>query len=245
MSIVVPNQYESAEALASGEIPTGPFRVQQVFAASQFSSLTPGEGTIVSFAMRPDASVSAPLTAATFLNTVIRMSTTNRNPGELSSMFSENVGADEIVVFQGDLTLSTANGGPLAGPKDFDLVFQLQTPFTYDPTAGNLIFDMVTAGTDLVISQRTDFVAEPGSDFEEIAAFTAGAELATGRWGGNVIQFRFVPEPSALILFSSGTISLIAHNWRRRRLSCILPICGSGDVCRERCSDFAAQLKKR
>jgi hypothetical protein len=104
--IVVPNQYGSVEAPVSGEIPTGPFRFQQVFAASQFASLPPGQRTIVSFAMRPDASVTAPV-AFTLSDTVIRMSTTNRNPGELSMQFSENVGADEIVVFQGDLTFST------------------------------------------------------------------------------------------------------------------------------------------
>jgi hypothetical protein len=122
------------------------------------------------------------------------MSTTSRNPGELGTAFSENVGPDAVVVFQGDLSFSTANTGPDAGPKDFDLVFQLQRPFKYDPTAGNLIFDVVTGGTHSAISQTLDFVVEPNADFEEIAAFTAGAEVATGQWGGNVILFTFASD---------------------------------------------------
>jgi hypothetical protein len=196
-------------------IPTGPFRFQQIFAASQFASLPPGQRTIAAFAMRPDASVTTPV-SFTFTDTVIKMSTTNKNPSELSMTFADNVGADEVVVFQGDLLLSTANTGPPAGPKDFDFVFQLQTPFTYDPTKGNLIFDVVTSGTTLSISQSTDFVPEPGGH-EQIAAFTPGAEVATGRWGGNVIQFTFVPEPSSLILICVGAVSFLGCRGRKRQ----------------------------
>jgi hypothetical protein len=198
--IVVPNQHQSAEAPEGGAIPTGPFRFQQLFAASQFASLPPGQRTIVSFAMRPDASVTAPV-SFTFSDTVIRMSTTNRNPGELSTTFADNIGPNPVVVFEGDLSLSTANTGPAAGPKGFDIVFPLQRPFTYDASASNLIFDVETGGTDIVISQTTDFVVSTAQGFEEIAAFTAGAEVATGRWGGNVIEFTFVPEPSCAGLF--------------------------------------------
>jgi hypothetical protein len=206
--IVVPNQYENVEAPVGGAIPTGPFRFQQVFAVSQFASLPPGQRTSVSFAMRPDANVTAPV-SFTLSDSVIRMSTTNRNPGELSILFSDNVGADEVVVFQGGLSISTANIGPTSGPKNFDLVFQLQKPYTYDPTKGNLIFDVVTAGTASTISQTTDFVAEPGPLFEEIVAFTAGANQATGRFGGNVIRFTFVPEPCCAGLFCIGILTFI------------------------------------
>jgi hypothetical protein len=164
--------------------------------------------------MRPDASVTAPV-SFTFSDTVIRMSTTNRNPGELSTTFADNVGPNPVVVFAGDLSLSTANTGPAAGPKDFDFVFPLQRPFTYDTSAGNLIFDVETAGTDLVISQTTDFAVSTALGFEEIAAFTAGAEVATGRWGGNVIQFTFVPEPSSLILICVGAVTFLCYAGRK------------------------------
>jgi hypothetical protein len=213
--LIVPNQFESVEAPASGAIPTGSFRFQQIFAASKFAGLPPGQRTIVSFAMRPDASVTAPV-SFTAADTVIRMSTTSRSPGELSDSFADNVGADEVIVFQGDMPLSTANTGPAEGPKDFDLVFQLQRPFTYDPTKGNLIFDMVTRGTELVISQTTDFVSEPGPIFEEIAAFTEGAQVATGRWGGNVVQFNFVPEPSTALLLIVGASAAMTFVRSRR-----------------------------
>ena len=149
-----------------------------------------------------------------FPNTVIKMSTTNTEPGGLRDVFSENVGTDEQIVFEGDLPFSTANSGPPDGPKVFDFVFELQKN-TYDPTTGrNLIFDFETAGTDLVISQTTDFVVEIGPDFEEVAAFTEGATMATGRWGGNVVQFTFVPEPASLRLALMGFI-LVASGCRR------------------------------
>jgi hypothetical protein len=213
--IVVPNEYQNTEAPAGGAIPTGPFRFQQVFAASQFAGLPSGQRTIVSFAMRPDASVTAPI-SFTLADTVLKMSTTSRKPGELSTAFSENVGTDEVVVFQGDLSFSIANTGPAEGPKNFDMVLQLQTPFTYDPTKGNLIFELVTRGTELVVSQMTDFVSAPSSIFEEVAAFTEGAQVATGRWGGNVIGFTFVPEPSCVSLFCVGIFTFACCNRRRR-----------------------------
>lgn len=216
--IVVPNQYENAEAPNFGGIPTGPFRFQQVFAASQFSSLPPGQRTIVSFALRPDASVTEPV-SFTLSDTVIRMSTTNRNPGELSLMFSENVGPDEVVVFQGDLSFSTDNTGPAGGPKDFDFVFGLQTPFAYDPGEGNLIFDIVTAGTNLTISQTTDFVVQPGPDFEEVVG---SGQLAGFRYGGNVVQFTFVPEPSTAVLLLFGTCAALTSLRNRRARETIL-----------------------
>jgi hypothetical protein len=60
----------------------------------------------------------------------------------LSATFANNVGADDTVVFSGPLSLSSAFTGPSAGPKDFDIVITLQTPFLYDPSAGNLLLDV-------------------------------------------------------------------------------------------------------
>jgi hypothetical protein len=107
-------------------------------------------------------------------------------------MFSENVGVDGVVVFQGDLHFSTANTGSAEGPKDFDFVFAMQTPFTYDPTKGNLIFDVATEGTNLVIAQTVDFVSSPSPAVEEVVG--TGGQLAAFRYGGPVVQFTVVPN---------------------------------------------------
>ena len=58
-------------------------------------------------------------------------------------------GVDEVVVYDGELTLSSAFSGPSAGPKDFDIIIALQSPFYYDPRAGNLLLDEVPGRPEL------------------------------------------------------------------------------------------------
>jgi hypothetical protein len=64
----------------------------------------------------------------------------------LSPTFADNVGADDLVVHNGPITLSTANTGPDLGPRDFDIIITLINPFLYDPAAGNLLIDFRSTG---------------------------------------------------------------------------------------------------
>lgn len=64
----------------------------------------------------------------------IRMSTTEREPGNLSSRFDDNIGADVKTVYEGPITL-TAIGGQWTN-------INLMTPFVFDPTAGNLLLEV-------------------------------------------------------------------------------------------------------
>ena len=50
--------------------------------------------------------------------------------------FANNVGADDTIVHSGSLFLSSAFTGPAGGPKGFDILIHLTTPFTYDPASG-------------------------------------------------------------------------------------------------------------
>src|SRR5207245_1191964 len=70
------------------------------------------------------------------------LSTTSRNPDGLSPTYAQNVGADDTVVFNGSLPLSSQFSGPAFGPKAFDIVVPLTTPFTYSPADGNLLLDI-------------------------------------------------------------------------------------------------------
>jgi hypothetical protein len=101
-------------------------RYQQVFAASEWASLSEPH-LITHLRFRPDATQGAAF-EATLADLQINLSTTSRTPDNLSAIFAENVGANDTVVFSGALPLSSAFTGPAEGPKDFDIVMELQTP---------------------------------------------------------------------------------------------------------------------
>lgn len=121
-------------------------RYQQVSAASEF--LAAGvEVLITQIAFRPDARIfgvpadfAKPFTT-TFADIDIRLSTTPRGVDDLSLTFAENVGADVQLVHGGPLTISSADVGPDDGPKVFDILINLTTPFVYRPGLGNLLLD--------------------------------------------------------------------------------------------------------
>ena len=139
--IVVPNSLSSAEGNEASQFLTGDgrsasVRYQQVFAASQFG----GAGTIGEIAFRPDA-VFGTAFSATLSNVRIGLSTTSRTPDGLSATFSQNVGSDEAVVFSGNLTLTSSDLPGPGGTRAFDILINLSTPFTYNPSLGNLLLD--------------------------------------------------------------------------------------------------------
>lgn len=146
-TVVVPNNLATVEGNANNIFPfqtPGPtppsMRYQQVFAASQFAALS-GPVLITEIAVRPDASFGNTLTV--MINSIqINLSTTAAAPDGLSLTFANNIGADDTMVFSGSLSLTSAFTGPPAGPKDFDYIILLQTPFLYDPSAGNLLLDV-------------------------------------------------------------------------------------------------------
>jgi len=109
-----------------------------VIASSEFGN---GAGWITQIALRPDAPSGAAF-SETLPSVAIYLSTTNRPYNNLSKTFATNIGTDVTNVYTGALRLSSAFSGPDAGPKDFDIVITLQTPFWYDPSAGNLLLDV-------------------------------------------------------------------------------------------------------
>ena len=102
--------------------------------------MNPGPGMLTQLAYRPDKDVTAPRTLV-WHDLELRLSTTDRGPGSMSSRFDNNFGADTTVVYSGDLTMSTQAAGPRSGPRPFDYVIEFQQPFLYDPSEGNLIID--------------------------------------------------------------------------------------------------------
>ncbi len=144
---IVPGNLENIEGntnhilpFNSSNFPTPSSRYQQVFAASEFASLS--EPFLISqILFRPDAERGRAF-SSTLPNIQINLSTTMKVPDGLSRIFAQNIGVDEKVVFRGSLSLSSAFTGDTTGVKDFDIVINLMTPFLYNPSAGNLLLDV-------------------------------------------------------------------------------------------------------
>jgi hypothetical protein len=138
--VTVPSSVGAAEGNSDNLYPCNgdPMRYQQVISAAEFKN---GPCRITSIALRPDA-VAGLAFSETLTNVRISLSTTSKNPSNLSKTFAENIGSDETIVCDGQLLLSSSFSGPDGGPKNFDIIITLATPFSYDPTAGNLSLDV-------------------------------------------------------------------------------------------------------
>src|SRR4051812_1371736 len=98
--------------------------------------------TIRELRFRPSATVGFAF-STTISNIQINLATSSSQPESLSATFANNLGPDVTTVFNGALPMSSGFTGPAAGPKAFDMVVPLTTPFTFDPSKGNLIIDII------------------------------------------------------------------------------------------------------
>ncbi len=137
-AVVVPAANLDAEGGGGSSVLNDNIRLQEIYNAALMPD---GPVTITEMRFRPSAHYGAAFTA-TISNINIRLSTTTVMPVAISSTFAANVGTNETVVFDGELTLASAFTGPASGPKDFDIVIPFATPFSYDPSQGNLLVDI-------------------------------------------------------------------------------------------------------
>lgn len=148
----------------------------------------------------------------TFPSVQVDLSTTSRSPDGLSTLFSENIGADQTTVFgPGPLHLS----GTLSG---FTVGFMFERSFLYDPAAGNLLLDIRNFGPGnaspldafAVVGDSVSTVSN-GLDVNAPAGGLATHGLATMFW----VDIVPVPEPSAFALLLVGLLGL---SWRLHRV---------------------------
>ncbi|QBQ55813.1 PEP-CTERM sorting domain-containing protein [Nitrosococcus wardiae] len=221
--LIAPNALATEEGNANNAAPfTFSSRYQQVFEASEFSSLS-GLALITKISFRPDA-VFGQAFSATIPNIQISFSTTSAVPDELNPIFSNNTGSDNRLVFSGSLFLSSAFTGPAAGPKDFDVSVNLQNSFLYNPDDGNLLLDVKNFANNFSVAAFDahnlvgDSLSRVWNDSDvnsDTAFFGSGNPNDFSNSLGLVTQFTFTPvtEPATLALFSIGVLSLLG--WRR------------------------------
>ena len=161
IEIVVPNGQATIEGNSNNLAPFSlasfvpSQRYQQVFAASEFAVLS-GPQLITQISFRPDAEFGGAF-SSTIPDIQINLSTTSAQPDSLSMILANNIGPDDTMVFSGSLSLSSADSGPLGGPKDFDIVIALQTPFLYDPSVGDLLLDVRAFSTGITTAFDSEF----------------------------------------------------------------------------------------
>src|SRR5262245_10775246 len=112
IKIVSPSAYkdrEGAGCFCSDSAP--PYRYQQVFPAADFAALGNQPHWLVGFGVRADQSVTSPSTAY-LPDNYIRLSTTQKGPGNLSSVFDANFGSDVMQFYSGPLTMVADAAGP-------------------------------------------------------------------------------------------------------------------------------------
>jgi hypothetical protein len=199
-----------------GIVPTQ--RYQQVFAAGELTDCVPSM-PIAQILFRLDGRLGRPFSAS-YPHVTICLSTTGASPDGLSQVFAENIGLDEMIVYEGPLFLSSMAGGPHFGPRDFDIVIELQRPFAYDPSAGNLLLDIRRLGSsaDFVFFDGTarlgDAVSRVYSDPRDANGAFAPAGFADTF--GLATRFVASPEPPAWLLLIVGGAGLAGLAFRAR-----------------------------
>jgi hypothetical protein len=193
-------------------------RFQQVYGASGFSALGIGGGFITDLYFSVDAAGRG--FGATLPSIEILMSTTLRNPDELSTSFADNLGLETAKVYsRGPLTLFAF------GPSVIDVHISLQTPYFYDPADGNLLLEirnyMKIGDPPPPFGGRVqalDASLVLGDSVSRVYAYDVGATVGTADTLGLQTYFAVtpVPEPSTWVMLSGLiVVSVLWQRWRK------------------------------
>jgi hypothetical protein len=224
--IVAPNNLANHLGNLENRSPIGTlgnYRYQQVYAASQFSALS-GPTLLTQIAFRP--SIIGDPFYAYFPSLTIKFSTTSKNPDFLVNTFANNIGPDEVTVFSGGITLSSAgfsgSGGPSFIPSPFDVIINFTTPFLYDPSQGNLLMDTLNLNgpifeffdAELVEGDSISrtYTGEGGNAFSPTGGFDSVGTITRFAFGDAAA----LPEPG-VVAMGAGICSVGLMALRRKR----------------------------
>jgi hypothetical protein len=190
---VVPSDSQKQEGDAYTAALAVPIHQQEVYSASQFPQVPL---RIVELRYRPDVQYGGAVGpfSANLSHVSFRLSTTSKPPGGLSMWFSDNVGADETLVYDAPWRFETKYIGGTEGPKKFDIVLRLERPFLYDPSKGNLLVDLRNYGRSPDVYVHDD---QRSSLLQRIFVENPDAkEAGGGDLSAAVLQIGFIREPA-------------------------------------------------
>ncbi len=199
-TLVVPPDFAAVDGndmYADTPPPSTGCRFQEVYIAAYFTNLMPRPAVLVRMACRPDRTVTAPRQVE-LRSFELRLSTTQRGPGSLSSKFSDNLGPDTTLVFSGDVTWFTQGAGPTQGPRAFDYGIPFQQPFVYDPAQGNLLVEWRVANSP---AGRPAFDAHLFPDGKTRLGYGASSSASTAVFSNAGVAIReLTVEPLELLI---------------------------------------------
>ena len=132
-------------------------RFMQLYDASIFKNIAQGGGFITGIAFRGDPYWG---TVGLFVPKLqINFSITQKSVSTMSSVFSENVGSGETVVFAAAPVGTGFTGG--GGHSGYSTLLGQDKPYFYDPSKGNLLIDIqVLSGSGII------FTGDQGAIFD-------------------------------------------------------------------------------
>lgn len=166
-------------------------RFQTVYGPALLGGL-PNGARLTGMRFRLNENQSA-FSSVTISNLEIRLSTSQRQPGSLSTTFATNRGADEVVVRTGPLAIAPADYAVGNTPNTFGRVITFNQPFTY--RGGALLLEMAYTGLAPADARRTDSNSG-GGDVQSGYGVANGFNSATadvGLFPGHiVVEYLFI-----------------------------------------------------
>jgi hypothetical protein len=180
-TLVVPNIQTTVAGNVALPIGAKTGRFQEVVGGGQF----PGPVVITGIRFR-GAAGAGPL-SFNYPSYKITVSTTQAYPKAINGLtstlpsltYANNVGPDATIVYNAALSGSSP-GCAAPGPCPFDLAISFATPFSYDPSIGRLLVDMVWSAATGTPTGSLDGVMFPDKTTSTIAAVTGDPTQATG-----------------------------------------------------------------
>jgi hypothetical protein len=168
----------------------------QVYDASQFAGFG-GPMLITQLALRPNSTQPGPGSVMDH-NLRTFFSTTKQSPAMPSLSFADYIGPDYTLVSGSAKATSTTAAQPGQGTTlQFDVIVPLETPFTYYPSAGNLLVEFQVGPPASDGSIIFDFIAGDPTVNILLALGSSTADTGQLLGFGFVTQFtvQAVPEP--------------------------------------------------